>query len=39
MPTTWLSPECDVGKHDACNNDAWDFEKDEITTYDCECHL
>ena len=30
-------PECAVGKHDACNDWAWDNEKDEEVM--CRCFL
>lgn len=32
------SPDCGVGKHDACNGDAWDHSKDEPTVCVCVCH-
>jgi hypothetical protein len=33
-----IGPECDYGKHDACNGDAWDFAIDEPSPCCCICH-
>jgi hypothetical protein len=33
-----LSPDCKVGKHDACNKDAWDMIEDVPAECECECH-
>ncbi|WP_181028763.1 hypothetical protein [Rathayibacter sp. AY1A4] len=33
-----LNPECVVGKHPACNSDAWDYDADEPTDCTCTCH-
>lgn len=33
-----MNPDCRVGKHPACNGDAWDFDKDDSTNCTCECH-
>ena len=36
--TAALSPDCAVGKHPACNEDAWDFDRDAIAVCPCDCH-
>lgn len=33
-----LNPDCAVGKHPACNGDAWDFGADTPCQCECECH-
>lgn len=44
LPRTWshlpagaahVCPECEQGKHDNCNGDAWDDQADELTSCDC----
>ncbi len=32
------SPDCKVGKHDACSGDAWDDAGDCLVPCDCRCH-
>lgn len=36
--TAILSPDCKVGKHPACNEDAWDLEADAPAVCSCDCH-
>ena len=36
--TDRLNPECAVGKHPACNEDAWDDVKDQPARCECACH-
>lgn len=33
-----LGPECAYGKHDACNEDAWDDALDAPVDCECDCH-
>ena len=33
-----LNPECIVGKHGSCHEDAWDNVKDEPANCQCPCH-
>lgn len=33
-----MNPDCRDGKHDACNGDAWDFQFDQPSECQCECH-
>ncbi len=33
-----ISPDCQAGKHHACDGGAWDFANDEATPCTCECH-
>ena len=33
-----ISPDCEYGKHPACDLSAWDHEKDELTGCECSCH-
>lgn len=35
---TAINPDCAVGKHHACNDDAWDPEHDRPTRCECDCH-
>jgi hypothetical protein len=35
---TAINPDCHVGKHDACNGDAWNAVYDGPDDCDCECH-
>ncbi|WP_269431128.1 hypothetical protein [Luteipulveratus halotolerans] len=32
------SPDCDQGKHTACDQSAWDHTTDQPTNCDCTCH-
>jgi hypothetical protein len=34
----FVSPDCLVGKHQACSGDAWDNKRDEGCACRCECH-
>lgn len=33
-----MNPDCLNGKHRACNEDAWDFLRDEPAPCCCPCH-
>ena len=33
-----INPDCAVGKHHACNDDAWDDIHDRPTRCECDCH-
>jgi hypothetical protein len=33
-----ISPDCQAGKHHACDGVAWDFTADAATPCTCECH-
>ncbi len=35
---TPINPDCRDGKHDACNDDAWDAVRDAATDCTCTCH-
>jgi hypothetical protein len=33
-----MDPDCIVGKHRACNGEAWDYADDAPIPCSCECH-
>lgn len=33
-----MNPDCQAGKHPACNGDGWDIDKDEPMVCPCACH-
>lgn len=33
-----INPDCAVGKHHACNDDAWDIDLDRPARCQCDCH-
>jgi hypothetical protein len=33
-----VNPDCEAGKHRACNGEAWDFTRDELAVCLCPCH-
>jgi hypothetical protein len=35
VPSSWVCPECEQGKHGNCNAWAWNFDEDEKT--ECQC--